>query len=132
MGVLFLAQLRERLISDHDVVRFALRKIHILVSSGTVYSTLSYMERNALIEGRWAGRKRIYVLTNTSRETNPQHEEKGLISQFEETLSHPIIGMIPCYCDVLRAKRDYPFSLRNPAHPFIKKLDEVAEKLVNY
>jgi len=40
--------------------------------------------------------------------------------------------MIPCYCDVLRAKRDYLLSIKNPTHPFIQKLKEIAEKLVKY
>jgi len=78
--------------------------------------------------------KRTLVLLNKvfpEMELLHEQENTELIKQLE-TLGHPIVGAIPCYCDVLRAKRDYSFSLRNPTHPFIRKLEEVAGKLVNY
>jgi len=51
------------------VITFIHRKFHRLVSSGTVYSTLYYMERNGLIQGRWAQGKRVYALTDKGKET---------------------------------------------------------------
>jgi len=69
MDVLILAQLRSGPMSGYDLITFIHRKFGILVSSGTVYSTLYHMERDGLIEGRWSQRKRVYVLTDKGKET---------------------------------------------------------------
>jgi len=76
--------------------------------------------------------KTVLLMNKVFPEVAPTHGEKELVDQLIETLSHPIIGIIPCYCDVLRAKRDYLLSLKNPTHPFIRKLEQIAEELVKY
>ena len=49
--------------SGHDTIGYIHDRFHILVSSGTIYSLLYSMERDGLIDGRWAKRKRVYALT---------------------------------------------------------------------
>ncbi len=61
------------------------------------------------------------------------HSEEGqtrLIRELEETLKHRVVGLIPCYCDVLKVKRTSILAFENPSHPFIEKLEAVADKLV--
>jgi hypothetical protein len=43
-----------------------------------------------------------------------------------------VIGVIPCYCDVLQTERTTLLAVEKPNHPFILNLEEVAEKLENY
>jgi MinD-like ATPase involved in chromosome partitioning or flagellar assembly len=50
--------------------------------------------------------------------------------KLEKTLKHSVIGVIPCYCDVLQTERTSLLAVENPNHPFIKNLEKVAEKLV--
>ena len=47
----------------------------------------------------------------------------------EKVLKHPVIGVIPCFCDVLQAKRTSLLAVEKPNHPFVRSLEEVAEKL---
>jgi hypothetical protein len=49
----------------------------------------------------------------------------------EKVLRHPVIGVIPCYCDVLQAKRTSLLAVDKPDHPFLRNLEEVTEKLGN-
>lgn len=63
MDLLILAELRNDAMSGYDVIAYIHNKFGILVSSGTVYSLLYSMERDDLIRGIWAKRKRIYELT---------------------------------------------------------------------
>jgi len=63
MDVLILAELRNSPMSGYDVIAYIHNKFGILVSSGTVYSLLYSMERDNLIRGVWAKRKRVYELT---------------------------------------------------------------------
>ena len=63
MDIPILAELKNSLMSGYDVIAYIHNKFGILVSSGTVYSLLYSMERDNLIRGIWAKRKRVYELT---------------------------------------------------------------------
>ncbi|MCW4014761.1 MAG: ParA family protein [Candidatus Bathyarchaeota archaeon] len=52
-----------------------------------------------------------------------------LAGQIEKVLEHPVIGVIPCYCDVLEPKNGTFLMMGNPNHPFFNDLQEVANKL---
>lgn len=67
MGIIILAELRNRPLSGYDVISFIHNKFRLIVSSGTVYSLLYSLERNGLITGTWNERKRVY-----------KHTEKGM------------------------------------------------------
>ena len=77
------------------------------------------------------GKKALVLVNKAFPETDPSCEEKT-ISELKETVNCPILGTIPCYCDVLRAKRDRLLGLENPTHPFVGKLEAIAEELVRY
>ncbi len=67
--MLILMELRKRPISGYDFITFVNNKFRILMSSGTVYSNLYYLERNGLIKGEWTRKKRVYKLTERGEET---------------------------------------------------------------
>ena len=70
IDILILAELRKgRPMSGSDFVTFIHKKFHILMSSGTVYSVLYFLERNGLIEGMYASKKRVYRLTDKGEAT---------------------------------------------------------------
>ena len=69
MDVIIMAELKSGPLSGYDVISFVPNKLHLLVSSGTVYSLLYSLERNGLIEGAWNERKRVYKLTEKGRKT---------------------------------------------------------------
>lgn len=87
---------------------------------------------NMLVELYDAFAKRTVVLINKAfAETRiwSIERQRDLISEMERILKHPIIGMIPCYCDVLQAKRASLLAVDMPYHPFLRNLEEVAETL---
>lgn len=57
-------------------------------------------------------------------------EQMEFINQLSKGFKHPVLGIIPCYCDILKAKRSPLLTLEKPNHPFSKKLEEIAQKLV--
>jgi len=76
--------------------------------------------------------KRTVVLMNkVFPETRiwSNERQKELISKMEKALKRPIIGVIPCYCDVLQAKRSSLLAIEKSDHPFLRNLQEVAKKL---
>jgi septum site-determining protein MinD len=52
-------------------------------------------------------------------------------SRVEGLLKHPVIGMIPCFCDVLQKERSAIMAVEEPKHPFVWELERVAEKIPN-
>jgi septum site-determining protein MinD len=112
--------------------------INAVVSSdiSVVVATLDSLElkglKNMLGELYDAFAKRTVVLINkVFPETRvwSSDEQKNVISEMEKVLKHPVIGAIPCYCDVLQAKRTSLLAVDKPYHPFLRNLEEIAEKL---
>ena len=64
MDILILAELRNGTMSGYDAIGFIHDKFGVLVSSGTVYAHLYALEREALIEGNWDTKKRVYKITD--------------------------------------------------------------------
>ncbi len=99
----------------------------------TTYDSLDMKGvENMLVELYDAFAKKTVVLVNkVFPETRmwSNREQKQLISRMEKVLRHPVIGVIPCFCDVLQAKRTSLLAVEKPNHPFVRNLEEVAEKL---
>lgn len=67
--MLILMELRKHSMSGYDIIAFVHNKFRMLMSSGTVYSHLYFLERKGLIKGEWAQRKKVYTLTEHGKET---------------------------------------------------------------
>jgi MinD-like ATPase involved in chromosome partitioning or flagellar assembly len=88
--------------------------------------------RNMLSEFYDVFEKETLVLVNKAFPETETSGEEEVTHELRKTVNRPIIGIIPCYCEVLKAKRDYLLGLENPAHPFMKKLEEIAEEIVKH
>jgi MinD-like ATPase involved in chromosome partitioning or flagellar assembly len=73
----------------------------------------------------------VVLLNKVSPETRILSGEKqdDLVRRIEKLLKHRVIGVIPCYCDVLQTERTSLFAVEKPGHPFLRNLEEVADKL---
>jgi DNA-binding PadR family transcriptional regulator len=68
LDMVILIELRKRSMSGRDVIAFLHNKFDVLLSSGTVYSNLYFLERNGLIKGEGSNR-RAYTLTEQGKES---------------------------------------------------------------
>jgi DNA-binding PadR family transcriptional regulator len=68
MDLLILSEASKEPISGCGVISKISQSFGFLVSSGTVYSTLYSMEREGLVKASWAGRKRVYRITEEGEE----------------------------------------------------------------
>lgn len=70
MDLIVLAELDEgRSISGYGCINLIRNKFHVYVSAGKVYSLLSSMERDGLIESKHVKRRKIYTITDKGKET---------------------------------------------------------------
>ncbi|UCE96043.1 MAG: MinD/ParA family protein [Candidatus Bathyarchaeota archaeon] len=56
-------------------------------------------------------------------------ERESVYKRFENTHTLPVLKVIPCYCDVLRAGGTKIFTRDEPKHPFSKHVEEIATKI---
>jgi septum site-determining protein MinD len=75
-------------------------------------------------------KKTVIILNKFSPENRVvPNKESDFAFKIEEILKHPVISKIPCYCDVLQAQRMALLAIERPDHPFVRKLEEVADKI---
>jgi len=53
----------------------------------------------------------------------------SIVSRIEKTLEHRVIGVIPCFCDILQQERADIMAAKDPGHHFVRNLEEVADNL---
>jgi MinD-like ATPase involved in chromosome partitioning or flagellar assembly len=54
-----------------------------------------------------------------------------ITSKVKTVYQVPLLGMVPCFCEILRAEGNLIFVEDKPDHPFTKILDEMAKKIDN-
>lgn len=89
--------------------------------------------RNMLKEFNDIFKNKTYILLNkVFPETDywPDNKQKDFANNFSKKYKYPVVGVIPCYCDVLNANRSQLLTFEKPNHPFSKKLEEIAQMLV--
>jgi MinD-like ATPase involved in chromosome partitioning or flagellar assembly len=57
-------------------------------------------------------------------------EELSWNRKIEKELETPVIGSIPCYCDVQFNRHEFLSTLRRPDHPFSKEANIIAKKIM--
>jgi septum site-determining protein MinD len=59
----------------------------------------------------------------------PLKTGKDMQTKLKDIYQAPILGIIPCFCDVLKAEGNIIFAQEKPEHPFSKLLDEMASRI---
>jgi len=88
--------------------------------------------RNILNEFNDIFENKTYILLNKvfpEADVWSYDKQTEFTNQLSKDCKNPVIGMIPCYCDILKAKRSQLLAFEKPSHPFSKKLEEIAERL---
>lgn len=88
VDVLILSEMKGNTLSGYDIIAIFHKRFGILLSSGTVYSTLYALERRGMIRGVWNDRKRVYELTDkTERNMNTLTKAGKEIQDFLRNIS---------------------------------------------
>jgi MinD-like ATPase involved in chromosome partitioning or flagellar assembly len=78
--------------------------------------------------------KKTAILMNKviSEYLSSNKKQMKINNHFNNIHKLPILAVIPCFCDLLRAAGDYIFSEQNPEHPFTETLDKLAVKVERF
>ena len=56
-------------------------------------------------------------------------DEKAFEADIEKSIGTKVVGAIPCFCDIQFSRHEFLFAIKQPDHPFSKKLVLLAEKI---
>jgi septum site-determining protein MinD len=76
-------------------------------------------------------KKTDMVLNKVLHDVYSQQGKDELQAKIKDLYQVPLLGVIPCFCDVLKAEGGVIFAQERPDHPFTKILDDMASKIDN-
>jgi MinD-like ATPase involved in chromosome partitioning or flagellar assembly len=75
--------------------------------------------------------KKTGLVINKVLDPNLKSKKDEMDKRVKNVYQVPMLGMVPCFCEVLRAEGNLIFAQDKPDHPFTKILDEMATKIEN-
>jgi MinD-like ATPase involved in chromosome partitioning or flagellar assembly len=75
--------------------------------------------------------KKTGLVLNKVLDSASKSNKDELQSKVKAVYQVPMLGFVPCFCDVLRAEGNFIFVQDKPDHPFTKILVEMTRKIEN-
>ena len=73
--------------------------------------------------------KKTGLVLNKVLDSNSQSDKNEMRAKVNSIYHVPLIGLIPCFCDILRAEGELIFAQDKPDHPITKILKEMAREI---
>jgi MinD-like ATPase involved in chromosome partitioning or flagellar assembly len=75
--------------------------------------------------------KKTEVILNKVLDVSSRAGKDDVQTKLKDIYQVPLLGVVPCFCDVLKAEGGIIFAQEKPSHPFTKILDDMANKIDN-
>lgn len=76
-------------------------------------------------------KKTEVVLNKVMHDFSSKSGKEEMQTMIKDVYQVPLLGIIPCFCDISRAEGNIIFAQERPDHSFAKILDEIADKIDN-
>jgi MinD-like ATPase involved in chromosome partitioning or flagellar assembly len=73
--------------------------------------------------------KKTGLVINKVLDSSSKSKRSEMDDRVKNIYQVPLIGMVPCFCEILRAEGNFIFIQDKPNHPFTKILEEMAKKI---
>jgi MinD-like ATPase involved in chromosome partitioning or flagellar assembly len=73
--------------------------------------------------------KKTEVVLNKILDVSSKTGKDEIQSKVNDVYQVPLLGIVPCFCDILKARGGIIFSQEKPDHPFTRIMNEMAAKL---
>ena len=73
--------------------------------------------------------KKTGLVLNKVLDASASAKKTEIANKIKTAYHVPMLGIVPCYCEVLRAEGNLIFVQDKPDHPFTKILSEMAKKI---
>ncbi len=75
--------------------------------------------------------KKTGLVINKVLDAASKSKSAEMAKKVRDTYQVPLLAMVPCFCEILRAEGNFIFPQDKPDHPFTKILSEMAAKIEN-
>ncbi|MEM3442919.1 MAG: ParA family protein [Candidatus Bathyarchaeia archaeon] len=75
--------------------------------------------------------KKTEIILNKVLDAFSKAERENVEAKIKDIYHAPLLGVIPCFCDILRGEGNLIFAKDRPDHPFTKLMEEIASKIDN-
>jgi septum site-determining protein MinD len=75
--------------------------------------------------------KKTGLVLNKVLDASATAKKAEMSAKVKATYQVPLLGIVPCFCEVLRAEGNFIFAQDKPDHPFTKILAEMTKKIEN-
>lgn len=76
-------------------------------------------------------KKTDIILNKVLHDVSSKSGKEEMQTKIKDIYQVPLLGIIPCFCEVLKGEGNIIFAQERPEHPFAKILDEIADKIDN-
>jgi MinD-like ATPase involved in chromosome partitioning or flagellar assembly len=73
--------------------------------------------------------KKTEIILNKVLDASSKSGKEEVQDKIKDVYQVPLLGVIPCFCDVLKAEGNIIFAEEKPEHPFTKILDQMANEI---
>jgi septum site-determining protein MinD len=73
--------------------------------------------------------KKTGVVINKVLDANLNSKKEELNKRIKDVYQVPLLGLVPCFCELLKAQGNLIFVQDRPNHPFTKIMDEIAIRI---
>jgi MinD-like ATPase involved in chromosome partitioning or flagellar assembly len=73
--------------------------------------------------------KKTGLVINKALDAASPSRKEEMNSRVKTVYQVPMLGLVPCFCEILRAEGNFIFVRDKPDHPFTKILEEMAKKI---
>ncbi len=74
-------------------------------------------------------KKTNIIVNKVLYDVSSKSTEKDMQNKITEMYQVPVLGIVPCFCDVSKAEGAFIFTQEKPSHPFAKIVDEMANRI---
>ena len=78
---------------------------------------------------------KYFIILNKVPGASPIDEKRSMVieekweAEIEKDIGAQIVGSIPCFCDIQFSRHEFLFAIKQPTHPFSKKLLKLAQEI---
>jgi len=78
---------------------------------------------------------KYFIILNKVPGASPIDEKRSRVieekweAEIEKDIGAQIVGSIPCFCDIQFSRHEFLFAIKQPTHPFSKKLLKLAQEI---
>ena len=75
--------------------------------------------------------KKTGLVLNKVLDPTATAKKAEMSNKIKTDIMYPLLGILPCFCEILRAEGNLIFVQDKPDHPFTKIVSEMARKIEN-